>query len=166
VVRPHSVWVPATATRPPPGATALFDFESGSFEGWTIEGTAWGSRPVTRPLPQQGPVRRYGGRYFVSSMHGGDRSTGTLTSPPFELTGRRLTFRMSGGADPATLRAELHVGGQAVRSAANETPTERMREHTWEIADLAGERATIVLIDGATGAWGHLNADEFWLWDE
>ena len=40
---------------------------------------------------------------------------------------------------------------------------ERMKKVKWNVAPYAGKLAEIVLIDDATGSWGHLNADEFWL---
>jgi hypothetical protein len=163
-VVPQSVWVPI-AESIPAGARVLFDFEDARLADWTIEGTAWGRGPVERPVGKQGQVLGYRGRRFVNSMHGGDGATGVLTSPAFTITGKRITFRMSGGAGDA-LRAELHVDGQSVRSAVNPIASERMREHTWDVAELAGHQARIVLIDRATGSWGHLNADHFLLWEE
>jgi hypothetical protein len=163
-VVPQSVWVPI-AEKAPPGARVLFDFEDTRLADWTIEGTAWGRRPVDRPVGKQGQVLGYRGRRFLSSMHSGDGATGVLTSPAFALTGKRITFRMSGGAGDA-LRAELHVDGQRVRSAGNPISSERMREHTWDVAELAGRQARIVLIDRATGSWGHLNVDHVLLREE
>jgi hypothetical protein len=171
-VVPQSVWLPVdgdgrdAVQALPPGTRVLFDFEDGRLSDWAVEGRAWGQRPVIRPVPGQGQVLGYRGRYFVDSMHGGDRATGVLTSPSFAITGARISFRMSGGADAERLRAELHVDGQTVRTAANRVSSERMHEHTWEVAELAGREARIVLIDRATGSWGHLNADQFLLREE
>lgn len=182
-VVPDTVWVPID-TGPPPGATVLFDFEQAHVRGWDMEGPAWGRRPVAAPVRGQGPVPGYRGRYYLTSMHRGDRSTGTLTSPVFRVTGERLTFRMSGGADPDALRIELRLvagngdagSGQEVdapsgmtgpvRTASNDIDSERMREVVWDVGELAGREARLVLVDQATGAWGHLNADDFLLWPE
>jgi hypothetical protein len=168
-VVPDTVWVPID-TGVPAGARALFDFEQGDLQGWEREGTAWGARPVRGPVRGQGTVSGWRGRYFVTSMHGGDRATGLLTSPSFVITGGRLTFRMSGGRD-ASLRVELvlvDAAGAAtpVRTATSEGDGERMREVSWDVRPFQGQRARLLLVDQATGAWGHLNADDFLLWPE
>jgi hypothetical protein len=171
-VQPDAVWVPIDTGPPagvPPGmpgaAITFFDFERGNFRDWDSAGTAWGKRPVERPLTRQGPVSRYRGRYYVTSMHGGDKATGTLSSPPFHITGPRLTFRMSGGA-AEDLRIELVTTAdqRTVRTAMNDIDSERMREVAWDVRDVQGLEARLMLVDEATGAWGHLNADDFVLW--
>jgi hypothetical protein len=163
-VMPESIWVPAVAQPPPEGAKVLFDFEKGNYAGWDIQGNAWGRAPDSQALPDQGPVRRWGGRYFASSMHGGDRATGTLVSPGFEITGDWITFRMSGGADKESLIAELRVDGKPVRTASNPIASEKLTEQRWDVADLKGKTASLALVDHTSGAWGHLNFDELLIW--
>lgn len=169
-VVPDTVWVPIETGLPadaPPGTTILFDFERASLRDWESEGTAWGKRTEERPLPGQSPVSGYRGRSYATSMHGGDQATGLLTSPPFRITGARLTFRMSGGASD-DLRIELVTTAdqRTVHTAVNDVDGERMREVTWDVRPLQGQEARLVLVDQATGAWGHLNADDFILWPE
>jgi hypothetical protein len=161
-VVPKQIWVPAKPVTPPEGTRALWNFETGSFEGWTAEGTAWGLRARSTPLPKQGQVRHYLGRHWVSSMHGGDRATGVLRSPPFVIEGKRITFRISGGNDPSTLRAELHVDGRAVEVATSSRDSEKMTVSGWDVGAYRGKTAQIVLVDASTGSWGHMNVDEIW----
>jgi hypothetical protein len=161
---PKEIWVPAVPEKPPEGATLLYDFEDGTLKGWDIEGRAWGRTPVTAPLARQGAVSKYQGRFFIDSMHGTDKSKGTITSPMFKLEGKRLTFRLSGGADEENLRVDLRIDDVTVRSAFNATNTEAMQRKEWDIEELEGQEAQIVLIDDSDGSWGHLNADEFLLW--
>jgi hypothetical protein len=117
---------------------------------------------VSGPVGDQGPVRRYGGRYYLSSYHGGDGTIGTLTSPDFAITGSSITFRISGGNHPETLRAELWVDGEREKTATG-NHSERMEEVMWNVAPHAGKTARIVLVDKEGGPWGHLNIDEIWL---
>jgi hypothetical protein len=169
---PRSIWVANSPLALPEGAKVLWNFESGKFDNWTLggakrkkakkRGRAWGNKPVSRPLPKQGPVRRYGGRYYVSSFHGGDKSTGTLRSPTFVINGSTITFRLGGGKSEK-LRAELRVQGEVVRTATG-TDSERMEDISWSVAAYAGQSAEIVLIDDEEGSWGHMNVDEFWIW--
>jgi len=164
-VVPDAIWVPAGRAVPPPGVRVLFDFEDGGYGQWTVMGGAWDGGPVSDPVPGQAVVRRFGGRRFATSMHGGDAATGTLISPPIVLDGARLTMRLAGGdADPG-LRVELRVDGVAVRSAGPPSPpSERMTEISWDVRELRGRTATLALVDGSTAPWGHLDVDEIWLW--
>ncbi len=116
-------------------------------------------------LPGQGLVRRFGGRWFATSFHGGDVRTGTLISPPFVIDGSRITMRLGGGAEDPQLRVELRIDGKAVRSASPPSPpSERFSDVEWNVADLRGQTAAIALVDDSTVSWGHLNVDEIWLW--
>jgi hypothetical protein len=163
-VAPRSVWVPARPLTVPPGAGVLFDFENGRLDGWRATGRAWGRHPASGPIGKQGAVRRYGGRYYATSYHGGDESTGTLASPSFPLRGSRITLRISGGRNQATLRAELWVEGRREKVATG-NGSERMEDVLWNVASLAGKTGHILLVDEETGPWGHLNVDEMWIWD-
>lgn len=172
VLIPRSIWVANSPLAVPEGARVLWNFESGEFGVWTHggarnkqrkrRGRAWGNAPVSRPLAKQGPVRRYGGRFYLSSFHGGDKSRGTLRSPAFVIDGSTITFRLSGG-ESEKLRAELRIQGEVVRSATG-TNSERMEDISWSVAGYSGQSAEIVLIDDETGSWGHMNVDEFWIW--
>jgi hypothetical protein len=89
ILIPRSIWLPNKPLERPEGVEVLWDFESGKLDGWNSNGLrnkrgkrsrrerrngkrAWGHRPVSRSLPGQGPVRHYGGRFYLSSFHGGD----------------------------------------------------------------------------------------------
>lgn len=162
-VVPKQIWVPNTPAVPPPGASVLWNFESGDLDGWTVEGTAWGKRPVVGPMAKQGQVQRFQGKYFVSSMHGGDGSKGVLRSPAFTIQGSRISLRLSGGAQPDLLRAELEVAGQIVHSSTGQN-SERMDLVEWDVSPYRGQPAHIVLVDASDQGWGHLNVDEIWQW--
>jgi hypothetical protein len=165
-VVPDTVWVPAVKAPLPAGARVLFDFEGASFDGWQRQGGAWGSRPEPRELTGQGQVRRFGGRYFATSIHGGDKATGTLISPELVIDGSRITLRLGGGTDHTHLRAELRLGdGVALVAAAPAPPSETFSLVEWDVSGLRGKTARIALVDTATGSWGHLNVDEIWIWD-
>ena len=82
--------------------TAPFaDFEGGSYGAWTTTGAAFGSGPASGTLPNQQPVSGYAGNRLVNSFNGGDASTGTLTSPAFNIDKPFLNFLAAGGDHPA-----------------------------------------------------------------
>jgi len=148
----------------PAGAHVQFDFESGRLDAWRATGEAWGKFPASGPIGDQGPVRHYGGRYYATSYHSSDAAVGTLSSPPFILSGTTITFRVSGGRNDRTLRAELWVNGQREKVATG-NDSERMEEVKWNVASHVGQSGMIVLVDAETGPWGHLNVDEIWQWN-
>ncbi|HEY3556110.1 MAG TPA: GH32 C-terminal domain-containing protein [Kribbella sp.] len=89
---------PATYT-PPPGVP-LENFESGSYGDWTTIGDAFGAAPATGALPDQQNVSGFVGTRLVNSFNGGDRSTGSLSSPTFTITKPHLNFAIGGGQHP------------------------------------------------------------------
>jgi hypothetical protein len=164
-VHPESIWVPIGPPTMPEGARVVFDFEAGGSwpPGWIVEGSAWGSGPVERKLPKQGMVRRAGGHRWITSMHGGDSATGTLTSPSFAVDGSTLMMRLGGGTD-AGLRVQVLSGGMVMRTVRAPDPdSERFRDLSIDVSNLTGATVQLRLIDEATGAWGHLNVDEIWI---
>jgi len=161
---PDQIWVPAGRAALPSGWRVLFDFEDGTFSNWTILGSAWGNTPDRKEVPGQALVRRFGGRHFVTSMHGGDGRTGTLISGPFVIDAAAIRMRLGGGPDDSGLRVELRIDGKPVRTASPPPPaSERFTDVSWNVADLVGQTATIALVDESTAPWGHLNVDEIWI---
>jgi len=143
----------------------LADFETDSYGTWLTAGTAFGSGPVRRALPGQGPAAGFVGTGFASSAHGGDASIGSLLSPPFVLEGTFLHFLIGGGHHPGLAGVNLLVGGAVLRTATASN-SGHLRWHTWNVSDLAGQLAQIQVLDHATGEWGHVTVDHFYLSDQ
>jgi hypothetical protein len=170
-IAPDSIWMPAVPATPPPGARAVFSFEAPTWESWTTSGEAWGKGPVTTPLPGQEMVVGATGARFATSMHGGDRATGRVTSPEFIVEGARLTMRLGGGTDEQ-LRVELwaedavqnpHGATSVIATASVLQPGgETLREVTLDVARLRGKPARLVLVDDSE--IGHLDIDDVWVW--
>lgn len=150
---------PATADEP----IVLADFEGPDYAGWTATGEALGDGPARGTLPGQMPVSGYLGDGLVNTFRGGDRTTGTLESPPFAIQRDLVWFLIGGGGYPGETCVELLVDGEIVRSATgpNTAPggTEALRPHSWDVADLRGKSAVFRVVDHATGGWGHINVD-------
>jgi len=180
---PDEIWVPRVRPDPPAGAHVLFDFENGSFAGWNHVGDAWGDGPESAPLTafKQGAVRRYGGRYFATSMHKGDQAAGILTSPTFTIDGPRITMLIGGGVEGDAirelerapgeqpwLRVELWIDGEtksARHASPAAPPSERLQRVEWQVPEYLGRKAQLVLVDASSDSWGHLDVDEIWIWD-
>jgi hypothetical protein len=136
----------------------LFDFESGSFEGWTAEGEAFGKAPATGAIHDQGPVSGFCGRRLANSFAAGDRPTGRLLSREFEVTRACLRFFVGGGDVDVCVR--LLVEGKAAFEAMGAC-RDRLHAVLWDVGALRGKRARLEIRDDASGGWGHILADHF-----
>ena len=88
----------------------LADFEGKDYGAWKTTGEAFGPGPAQGKLPHQMPVTGYLGHGLVNSFHGGDKSTGTLTSPVFKIERKFITFLIGGGGFTGKTCMNLLVG--------------------------------------------------------
>ena len=140
------------------------DFEGQTYGDWQVEGEAFGKGPARGALPSQMKVEGFAGKGLVNSFHGGDKSTGKLTSPAFTIERRFITFLIGGGGWAKETCMNLLVDGHVVRTATgnNSKPggSEALAPAAWDVAEFAGRRATLAIIDQRTGGWGHINVDQ------
>ncbi len=148
--------------RPP---LVLADFEGRTYGEWKAEGQAFGDGSARGALPHQQPVTGFLGEGLVNSFHGGDESTGSLTSPLFTVSRRFINFCLGGGQHPEQACINLVVDGQVVRSSTGRN-REQLEWESWNVEDLEGREARIEIVDRATGAWGHINVDHIELADQ
>ncbi len=134
------------------------DFEKGSYEGWTVEGTAFGSAPHTGTSPWQQPVSGFWGKGLVNTYLPNDEPQGTLTSRPFTVQKRYIGFLIGGGNHPGETCINLLVDGQVVRTATGRD-NERLEPHQWDVSEFIGKQAQIQIVDKHSGGWGHINID-------
>lgn len=140
------------------------DFEGDTYGEWRTTGTAFGTGPVKGTLPNQMPVTGFKGKGLVNSYLGGDKSTGTLTSPEFEIKRKHIKFLIGGGGFEGKTCMNLVIDGKVVRTATgpNTEPggSEELHPESWDVSNLIGKKAKLVIVDDATGGWGHINVDE------
>ena len=141
----------------------IADFEAETYGEWKVEGEAFGQGPAQGTRPRQMKVEGFLGHGLVNSFHGGDKSTGKLTSPAFTISRRFITFLIGGGGWANETCLNLLVDGQVVRAATgpNSQPggSERLAPAGWDVTEFAGRQATLTIIDQRTGGWGHINVD-------
>jgi sucrose-6-phosphate hydrolase SacC (GH32 family) len=158
------VFVPLAAVARAADDVVIADFESTDYAGWVATGDAFGAGPARGALPGQMSVGGYVGRGLVNTYLNGDKSTGTLTSPPFDVSRDYLTFLIGGGAHAGRTCVELLVDDRTVRTAAGED-NEHLAPFTWDVREFKGKAARFRIVDQETGGWGHVNVDQVTLTD-
>jgi putative membrane-bound dehydrogenase-like protein len=141
-------------------------FEEGTLRGWKVEGEAWKGNPVegdTVTPRRPGQASQHAGRFWVGGYErtNSDAGQGTLTSAQFEVTHPWGSFLVGGGSQSAT-RVEL---GQAADGKIFFTTSGRevedMRAVAVDLTKLRGKKIFIHVVDESSGAWGHINFDDF-----
>ncbi len=118
----------------------------------SAHGVAFGASPARGALVGQQAVLGFS-RALLDSFHAGDGSTGWIDFPLPAGT-RRVHLRVGGGADCDRVFAGLAAGDLLLARACGRGD-ETLRASTLEVpADAAGAR--LVIVDGASGAWGHI----------
>jgi len=140
----------------------LWDKET--YEGWTAEGTAFGTGPILKSkMPTyQGDVGGPGDRVVNShatapgnSTTDKDKATGKLTGKTFKVERNFLEFWIGGGKHAGRTCLNLVVDGKVVRTATG-ADSNKMRAETFRLDDLAGKDAHIEIVDAESGAWGNI----------
>lgn len=147
----------------------IADFEGPTYGEWKATGEAFGPGPAAGTLPNQMKVSGYEGHGLVNSFHGGDRTTGALTSPGFVINRKAISFLIGGGGWEGKTCMNLVVDGKVVRTAVGpnveDGGSEALERMSWDVAAWTGKQAHLEIIDDATGGWGHLNVDQIVLTD-
>jgi hypothetical protein len=135
--------------------TVLFDFESGSFRGWTIEGAnPFGPAPFAasdevRKWRSDRSFTGWQGKYML--IAGDTRSSqvppGRILSPEFRITHPFLKFLLGGEAHPR-VRVSLLVEGNEVRTAFGNNSYD-LRLRGWDVSEFLDKRARIAIEDTA-----------------
>ncbi len=155
-----------SATPLTPQPDILFeDWNRENYDGWTVEGAAFGRGPVNKSdIPSyQGDVG--GDTMRVVNSHASapgnsveerDSAVGKLTSRQFTIERRFITFWIGGGRarSGSHLGLTLFVDGKAVRTASGKDSNQMTLEH-FNVGEWAGKAAWLEILDDATGGWGH-----------
>jgi uncharacterized protein (DUF608 family) len=157
---------PAAAPRRPD--LPLVDFEKGTYEGWEVTGTAFGTKPrnLADIAKYQGDLRAQG-QWLLNSHETrggedvvqGDRHTGTLLGPVFAIERSYLCFRIGGGRHPGQTCINLLIDGAVVRTATGHD-SNVMRVDHFDVREFEGKKARLQIVDGWTGAWGNIGFDD------
>ncbi len=137
------------------------DFSSG-FSKWQQTGTAFSPGPSTpAQAARLGITGSPDGTVATSKIQdNSDAPVGTLTSSPFQISRKYISFLVSGGDYEHDNCLNLLVNGQVVKSATGRN-SDVMAAASWEVSAFAGRSAQIQIVDNAPGqSWGHINVDQ------
>jgi uncharacterized protein (DUF608 family) len=153
-----AAWQVLRGVKPP---EVYEDFESGTYDKWTVEGTAFGDTPVklgSVPRSIAIPPDNQGRYYIDTYINDSNDARGKLTSKPFTITRPYITFLIGGGRHPGVEGIRLLVDGAVVRSATGRT-TRYLRPEFWDVRDLRGKTAQFQVMDESAGGWGFTQLD-------
>lgn len=139
------------------------DFESGTYDGWELTGTAFGTIPQTLKTiaSYQGKINAVG-TWFVNSHRegeGGDAPTGTMTSRPFTITRPYLRMLVGGGNHPGRTCIDLVIDGKVALSVTGPA-NNQMVPVAWDLRPFARQTARLRIVDAESGGWGNIGVDQ------
>ena len=161
--------LPPEAGLPSTPDIVFADFSRGTYEGWQVEGTAFGATPVARKdLP--GYLQDLGGQGdYVAASHdfraapnqrAADDLVGRLTSREFTVERRFINFLSSGGHRPHEAGVRLLIDGQPVLEQTGDNRNHLDRRE-WDVEKYRGRKGVIEIFDDARGPWGNVYAADF-----
>jgi hypothetical protein len=146
------------------------DFAGCDLSGWEVlRGDAFSDRVVTEKAVFWGGIFFNPSRSIPGGCHlwgfnawSGDAATGAMRSATFELGGDgRINFLLAGGHDPERLYIALvRARDDAVLMKSTGIDYEEYSRVHWDASAYVGEQLYLLVVDDATGGWGHINLDD------
>ena len=152
--------------KPPNNVTiANPNFETGDLSGWTVTGEAFSDQDVTQDEEWEWDCcfNHQDAYHLWNFKDGGDAQIGEMQSEPFTLYGSGwIDFLIGGGKSSDHLYVSLvnaADGKELFKSTGTES--EQYKRVYWDASSYIGEEVFIKVVDKATGGWGHINVDDF-----
>lgn len=146
-------------------------FEKGSLQDWTAEGEAFERQPVeggidpARPFGADKNSEHVGEHWLGGYEFLGDTPKGTLQSAPFQVTKPWASFLIGGGRHYETRIELVRADTNQVFLRASGIDIENLRPVVVDLRNLMGESIFIRVVDDHSGGWGHVNFDDFRIYD-
>jgi len=130
------------------------DFESTNYNGWSVEGTAFGTGPCAGGRPRA----RCLGTRFACSSQGDKAATGRLVSNSFLISDNCINFLIGGRHHPGQTCVNLLVDGTVVRSATGDN-SDVLKWSGWEVTEFRDRSAQLEILDIDQGSQGWVGVD-------
>jgi uncharacterized protein (DUF608 family) len=154
---------PPDASAPAPQPDIIFeDWTKTTFEGWTVEGTAFGSGPIERAVIEKkmgklnGLSPRLVNSFFPNPTEG-DRAMGKLTSAPFTIQRRYINIWLGGGDLEGKVGVNLVIDGHVVETQTGAREN-KLSLHFFDVRQLQGKQATLEIFDASDAEWAQVGA--------
>ncbi len=122
------------------------DFESGTFDGWTLSGNCWTkeSHDATT-IPG---ITGFQGKRFLCTLHPklGNNATGKAISREFTIEKPFINFLIGGGNYPGETCLNLVVDGKIMRTETGNNSSELIQK-SWDVSQLVGKKARFEVVD-------------------
>ena len=134
------------------------DFESGNYSKWKVEGEAFGVKPASGNFSNQSAFGGDYGKFLANSYSNRDLPTGKLTSKPFTISKKYISFNIAGGSHREKTCMNLVVDGKVVRTATGNA-NEDFLPRNWDVSAWKGKSAYLEIVDDFSHDWGHISVD-------
>ena len=150
------------------------DWNKETYEGWEVQGTAFGNGPPKRTDlgsalgDPGGDTERVVNSYATAPGSGNqkDAAKGRLTSRPFKIDRQFITVFMGGGKHRGKTCVNLLVNGRVERSVLGPDST-KFKLMSMPVPDLMGKTAVLEIVDESQSAsWGHVGVGKITFTDE
>ncbi len=139
----------------------LEDWNKKTYEGWKVEGNAFGNGPVLKSEIKK-ELGDVGGDtdHLVNSRASApgksarekDNAIGKMTSNPFPIDRKYISFWIGGGNHPGKTCVNLLVDGKIVASATGNN-NNKMEQVSFDVQKFLGKEGILEIVDNQTGAW-------------
>lgn len=164
---------PSQAPRPD---VVFEDWNHETYDGWTVEGTAFGKGPIKKSeIPDyQGDVGGDTARVVNShatapgdSINAKDEAKGKLTSREFVIERNFIAVWIGGGKTRAKSRfgLTLLIDGQPVQTLGGQNQNAMTLQH-FDVGAYVGKKAHIEILDDATGSFANIGVGKISLTDQ
>lgn len=136
------------------------DFESGTYDKWTVEGESFGDAP-NQPNRKEVNLDEINGKYIADSYINNDDLIGSIISDEFKIERNYINFMIGGGAEKESYM-ELIVEGEVVAKTKSVTTSGVLNKLSWNVRQFKGKYGVIRIVDNAKGSWGHILADNIY----
>ncbi len=152
------------------------DWNKETYDGWQVEGTAFGNGPVKKiDLPPYqndvgGDTERVVNSHATApgkSTRTKDSATGRLISRDFIIERRFISFWIGGGKARPNSRfgLTLFVEGKPAQTAAGQDKN-AMSNGVFDVRRFAGKAAHLEILDDATGQWANIGVGKIVFTDQ
>jgi non-lysosomal glucosylceramidase len=134
------------------------NWEKPTYEGWTVEGTAFGTGPLPRADVEKA-MGQIGGESpglinsYISGK--GDQAMGKLTSSPFTISRNYINIWVGGGDLEGKVGVNLVIDGKVVATQTGAREN-LLALHFFDVRTYQGKQATLEIIDNSADTWAQV----------